>query len=149
MIIINKNCPFFTDEYFSLWNCWSYYDLALCHFQFYHSFKTCLCYNSFYFRVIKLVLFFDFSTLIGFMLIIFFYYFRIITCIYRKNASKLEKEVKAGRENLYQKTEKLRKVSNLNIHLWNKLYWLLHCYKKIIFSATSGRIEEKSYILIR
>ncbi|XP_023248571.1 sorting nexin-13-like [Copidosoma floridanum] len=33
---------------------------------------------------------------------------RVITCIYRNNSFKLEDDVKVGRENLFQKTEKLR-----------------------------------------
>ncbi|XP_023314813.1 sorting nexin-13-like isoform X2 [Trichogramma pretiosum] len=53
---------------------------------------------------------FSFTTLIRIFSLLAVLLLGLISCIYRKNASKLENAVKDGRENLYQKTEKLRQL---------------------------------------
>ncbi|XP_031789640.1 sorting nexin-13 isoform X1 [Nasonia vitripennis] len=58
--------------------------------------------------VILLFAIFSFTTFLRLYSCIIVLLLGIVTCVYRKNSSKLEDEVKAGRENLFQKTEKLR-----------------------------------------
>lgn len=47
------------------------------------------------------------------------YHCRIITCVYRKNSSKLEDDIKSGKENLFKRTEKLQQVREKKIKKLN------------------------------
>lgn len=65
-------------------------------------------------------------------LFIYFFCFRILTCIYRNNSLKLKNDVKLGRENLLQKTEKLRQVGSF---YFTKCFSINFFYNKRLVSS--------------